>query len=580
MGIQLPKKIIGLGKVERVDNSPVEREMIQPVVALDELKTDLRAGLFKDFFANNPAIRPKSLLVLLSDDTRPKTTPRIMIAATLDLLGELKQQGKLPEKVTLLTGTGTHKPMYEGHAGKNDLSKFFGPELYERLNREADKLNIQRDTAVQVEGLPIFQHDFNGKQSQLLDTGENFGNRESRLMVNALAAEHERILVAADVDLHPYRGASGSVHKFLAVGIAGAETIRETHAVDYLTDKTTGPGEVEKNAFAQVIVDGSEKIRRFIGEKFAQGNPGRTQQIGSVHFVTYHDEPLTLYSGPIEQKAWEEAVKEMVPLYTGEVHQQANLVVASVSAGKDQTLPQGMRVLDYLLRTNHPEQNPILDQAPEKRAAVMFTECIPNEDYNGGFATKASIKHMEHIETITAALLQKSQERLAAIKTKDALIQAQRELKQQALQQLTQYIEQVYDKDKIKGFGGGGQRVIRVLTVLQEFDEVFIGTPNTNVRARLAQMSPDLTDHIAPELKAQLQEDGVSVNLLGIRGMEVQGVEQSEGKSKVKDQKAVNQSAKAIVQEAAKMQSWKQDIQKPNTLVVPHMHVIAKYKAS
>ncbi|MEM3400273.1 MAG: lactate racemase domain-containing protein [Candidatus Micrarchaeia archaeon] len=506
-----------------------------PAVIEEELRIQL--------FPKNSLV-PRSLLVLIPDNTRPPTSARAGLHALLSILADPELR---PEKTTILAGGGTHKPMSE-----QELREFLGAELFERLKACAKEYNI----TIGKDGLPIMQHDWKDENS-LKKFNTSFEGRNVVMSANKLLFEHEALLNIADVDLHPYMGASGSIYKMCIVGVGGPENIYLTHSPSLLLDEATYPGRITGNRFFNAVKEAAlslfEAMRR---EGMLRYEPL------SVNLVCEHGEKTRVVDvlvGPAAQK-WEESADIVFTSYTGMIDRGVHIIIGGVDKGKDQALDQGARLIDFFIRLHDPHGNPILLGETLHRVAILFTPCSKAE-YSGGIATPSSFKHLEKLREIVNANIDQINSEISRMSDAREAQAKIHDFKQRVLDSWEAYLNQVYEAER--GFGGGGQRALRMLYIMRNFGLFIVGTPNRKVVDYLAQISPPVKLH--PEAQRSFEQARVDPLLLGVKGVLLRN-----GRK--------NEDAMSAVDVAVRYFEWARggDPIEPEIVIVPNMHILPK----
>ena len=219
------------------------------------------------------------------------------------LLAELQSAGVRDEDITLLCGTGLHRPTTTAEKiGKLGLPV---------VNRYRVVDNAAQDEAAVVHlgatdpGVPVW--------------------------VNRLVAEADLVLATGVVEPHQYAGYSGG-RKTVAVGAAGEATIAYTHGIQMADHPGARLGRVEGNPFHEAL---SEAARR-AGLRF----------ILNV-VLDDHERIIAVRAGePIQ--TFLELVTAAREVYEAPVPQQYDVAVAGLGHPKDANLYQASRAASYL----------------------------------------------------------------------------------------------------------------------------------------------------------------------------------------------------------------------------------------
>jgi nickel-dependent lactate racemase len=162
--------------------------------------------------------REASAVVVVSDYTRPvpyRSENGILIPLLEILLGA----GYPPKRITVLVGTGSHRPMSPR-------------EIEAMLGIEEAGINV-----------PVVNHDYEDEKRLVL-VGTT--RRGSPVRINRLYAEADLKIVTGLVESHFMAGASGG-RKSICPAIAGKETLRIFH----------GPDILESPSAADLVLDGN-----------------------------------------------------------------------------------------------------------------------------------------------------------------------------------------------------------------------------------------------------------------------------------------------------------------------------------
>lgn len=159
---------------------------------------------------------PKNIIIVVDDLTRPV----ILEPLLKDLLAKLRAFGVSNDKIKLLIGLGSHRPL-----SKTDMTKKIGAEIVEKYTC----LNHNPDETVA--------------------TGLQWGKTELKINKHYLSADFK--IVISGLTPHSFAGFSGGA-KMLIPGISDLEIISKTHK-SVLMGFMGKLGEVENNRFRKVI---------------------------------------------------------------------------------------------------------------------------------------------------------------------------------------------------------------------------------------------------------------------------------------------------------------------------------------
>ena len=444
----------------------------------DRIKDGLREEWLGRFERENGR-PPESVLVVLSDDSRPKTTPRAAVRAMIELSEELQKDGRAPKKITFITGTGTHKPMFQDEK-RPDFAKFFGgggsekaiaegKALWDELKAKAGGLGIQIDPKT---GYPVFQHEWDNP-----DTTVNLRSRilGKPVQVNRAFLEHESIIIAADVDTHPYMGASGGPYKFCIIGIGGKNNF-STHSPDMLSAPTTLPGTFQKNDFFKTVKEAAQGIFEEANPKHGRGRLMMQPVTVNVMMDYYQpggEVPHDLSVGMPQE--WERTSQKIFRAYKGGVRGEKDGVVVAVDNVKGYELIAALRPLANTLAVNS-ESNRLLSDDVEGRVGVVFNPCHFSDKQVGGIATPATYSHLVVLKAIARAELPKIAEDVRDVQELGQAVKVLRRHRDDVLGRWFRYIEDEFNA--AGNLGEGGQRTIRLHRILRDFGQVYVGTTN------------------------------------------------------------------------------------------------------
>jgi hypothetical protein len=215
---------------------------------------------------------------------------RTLVPAVLDAL---KSAGVNDEDITLLAASSARRA-----STPDEKRRKLGEEVTRRFG--------------------VVDHDA-ANLSELDDLGACDG---VPVQVNYRAVEADLLVATGAVRPHPYAGYTGG-SQAVAVGCAGAATLRDLHGPRFLDDPTVGAGEIRDNAFQRTI----REIARRAGLRFVLNvvvNPdGRAAAIAAGAPNAVHDRLVAFARG----------------IYEVDVPRESyHVVVAGMPAGKDRDL--------------------------------------------------------------------------------------------------------------------------------------------------------------------------------------------------------------------------------------------------
>ncbi len=249
-----------------------------------------------------------TICIVFTDITR-NSPDQLLVAA---LLTELQIAGVRDEDITLLCGTGLHRPStWEEKViklGQTVVGRYRVVD-HEPLNRDG-----LRDLGLTESGIP--------------------------LSVNRIAFEANVVIATGIVEPHQYAGYSGG-RKTLAIGAAGEPMIAHTHGAEMLDHPGTRLGNIEGNLFHQAITEAARRA----GLNF----------ILNVVFND-HKRPAAILAGE-PHATFAELVKAAKKQYEVPIHQQYDVAVAGVGFPKDMNIYQASRAASQLFYAPMPAVN-------------------------------------------------------------------------------------------------------------------------------------------------------------------------------------------------------------------------------
>ncbi|MCP9825345.1 lactate racemase domain-containing protein [Synechococcus sp. EJ6-Ellesmere] len=99
----------------------------------------------------------------------------------------------------------------------------------------------------------------------------------------------------------------------------------------------------------------------------------------------------------------------------------------------------------------------------------------------------------------------------------------------QAHGQALDRLREAMGQQLFRGLGEGGQRVLRLLQILQRFDHLVVATDNAAVQTYLEELSPDLSEFLSPSLRADVGVNApFHVDILGLSCIDLRRMTASE----------------------------------------------------
>lgn len=266
-----------------------------PVQTIDDAAEAIRRAILAPIASERlrDKVRPGQKVAIAVTDITRKLPEDIILPVLLD---ELKAGGVRDEDVTVVVGTGTHRPNTE-----EELREMFGASVVGRvrvINHDAwDRAGL-KELGRTPEGIP--------------------------LVFNKAVAEADIRITTGVIEPHLFAGYSGGV-KTITVGTAGVETIGATHNYDVMKD--TRLGVIEGNRFRRFLTEAG----RALGVDFI------------VNVVQTGDKKLVgVFAGhPVE--AFLEGVKVARCMYEVPVHEEVDIVISSANYPKSRDLYQATR---------------------------------------------------------------------------------------------------------------------------------------------------------------------------------------------------------------------------------------------
>ncbi|MFC1642665.1 nickel-dependent lactate racemase [Myxococcota bacterium] len=209
-----------------------EPEPAEPLADLEEAVAQALAHPMGSPPLATLAKRGDRVCVVFTDVTRA-CPDRVLVPA---LLRELSRANVREEDVTLLCGTGMHRPStHEEKAAR------LGSEVVNRyrvIDNEPSNPNALADLGSTSGGVPIWVH--------------------------KAAAAADLLVTTGLVEPHQYAGYSGGP-KTVAIGAGGEPTIRHTHGPTFLEQSGVRLGRTEGNPFREVLLEAAHRARlRFV----------------------------------------------------------------------------------------------------------------------------------------------------------------------------------------------------------------------------------------------------------------------------------------------------------------------------
>ena len=274
----------------------------QPVEPIFDLEKAIDKALAEPI--NSPPVRElvkrgDTVCIVFTDITR-NTPEHLLVPA---LLAELHAAGVDDEDITLLCGTGLHRPS----TPQEKVIKL-GQSIVDRyrvLDHEPFNLAGLEDLGITESGIP--------------------------LSVNSVAYQADLLIATGIVEPHQYAGYSGGP-KTVAIGAAGEPMIAHTHGPQMVDHPGTRLGTIEGNIFHQAVTEAARRVGLDFILNVVQDDQKR---------------PVAIFAGS-PKDTFEELVKAAKELYEVPIQQEFDVVVAGVGFPKDMNLYQASRAASQL----------------------------------------------------------------------------------------------------------------------------------------------------------------------------------------------------------------------------------------
>lgn len=242
---------------------------------------------------------PESKVAIVVNDATRRTPTDVMLPPVLD---ELNLAGVKDENVTIIFGTGTHRP-------------------------------VTREEAVRLIGESVFSRvktvSHNCKAPDLVYVGNT--RHGNKVYLNRVFAEADVKVLLGDVDFHYYAGYSGG-RKSVLPAVAGEETIKHNHAL--MLHANARPGILVGNPVNEDMVEAAKLAKVDFILNVVSNSKGQI---------------VKAFAGDLEQ-AFAEAVKLVDAMYRVVVDRRADIVVVSCGGSPaDINLYQAYKAVDSAL---------------------------------------------------------------------------------------------------------------------------------------------------------------------------------------------------------------------------------------
>ncbi len=148
---------------------------------------------------------------------------------------------------------------------------------------------------------------------------------------------YDVVLSIGVIEPHLYAGYSGGV-KTVSIGLAGEDTINDTHGVRFLDDPKTSIGSTEHNPFQQALKEIASKVPLGFSVNVVNGHDGRA---------------VKAFCGETEA-VFDKGAKFARNIYEVTARKQADIVICGVGYPKDINLYQASRAINYVANVDRP----------------------------------------------------------------------------------------------------------------------------------------------------------------------------------------------------------------------------------
>ena len=254
--------------------------------------------------------KPVDRVCIVYTDSTRASPDHLLVSA---LLNELEISGIRDKDVTLLCGTGMHRPSTQ----TEKIAKL-GDEVvarYRVIDNEPQNPAALVDLGSTEAGVPV--------------------------QVHRAAVEADLLIATGIVEPHQYAGYSGG-SKTLSVGAAGEALIAYTHGPAFIDDPHTRLGKVEDNPFQEAVTEAARRASlRFI-----------------LNVVLDDDKRILRVSAGDPELAFHDLVAFARSVYEVSIPNQYDIVIGGVGYPKDSNLYQASRAPSYLFFAPIPVVHP------------------------------------------------------------------------------------------------------------------------------------------------------------------------------------------------------------------------------
>lgn len=280
----------------------VDLAVSRPVEPIKDMAEAVQAALARPIGSaplHELAKTGQRVCIVFTDITRA-SPDHLLVPA---LLAELEKAGVHDRDITLLCGTGMHRP-------STDAEKIvkLGPDIVERyrvIDNEPQNPAVLMNLGVTPDGVPVLLH--------------------------RAVAEADLVVATGIVEPHQYAGYSGGC-KTVAVGAAGEALIAHTHGPAFVDHPGTRLGRVEGNPFHEAVSEAARRANlRFI-----------------LNVVLDDDKRLLRVASGNPEMAFRDLVSFARSIYEVPIPHQYDIAIGGVGYPKDCNLYQASRAPSYL----------------------------------------------------------------------------------------------------------------------------------------------------------------------------------------------------------------------------------------
>ncbi|MFW6115038.1 MAG: nickel-dependent lactate racemase [Thermodesulfobacteriota bacterium] len=266
------------------------------------------------------------------------------------ILKELQAAGLRTDDITLLCGTGLHRP-----STPEEKAAKLGSDVLERyrvVDNEVQNPAAIKDLGKTKSGVP--------------------------LSINRIAYEADLLITTGIVEPHQYAGYSGA-RKTAAIGAAGEQTIAYTHGPAMVEHPGTRLGLIEGNPFHDAITEAARRAGlRFI--------------LNAV--LDEENRPVAIYAGEPEA-AFDKLVSVAQKVYTTPVSHPFDVAIGGVGFPKDSNLYQASRAASYIFFA----PSPVL-----REGGIIITPARCEEGAGKGVGEQRFFEEMRNSPDVSALI--------------------------------------------------------------------------------------------------------------------------------------------------------------------------------